>query len=218
MSIHTVSRTLKRRNWSRKVARKEAAERDDILRAAWRARAATWPVDKLVFVDESASNERTGWRKYGWNLVGYEARDIQIARRSERWSILPAITVTGYLEGTAVYQGSIDGEFFDDWIENTVLPQLEGTGWVIVMDNASIHRSQRLHQVIGNAGHYLEKLPPYSPDYNPIEESFATLKAWIKRHRAEASLFDDFGAFLHYAVSRAGGTSARAQFRHAGYE
>lgn len=72
--------------------------------------------------------------------------------------------------------------------------------------------------MISDAGHYLKKLLLYSPDYNPIEESFATLKAWIKRHRAEAALYNDFGAFLHHAVSRAGGTSARAQFRHAGYE
>ena len=48
----------------------------------------------------------------------------------------------------------------------------------------------------------LEYLPPYSPDYNPIEKSFKQLKSWIKKHVGEQEVFDDFYYFLEYAVER----------------
>jgi transposase len=52
---------------------------------------------------------------------------------------------------------------------------------VIVLDNASIHRSEHVRQLCKRAGVILEYLPSYSPDYNPIEKSFKQLKSWIKR-------------------------------------
>jgi transposase len=53
------------------------------------------------------------------------------------------------------------------------------------MDSASIHRSPRVQQLCAEAGVKLLYLPPYSPDFNPIEEFFAELKAFIKRHWRE---------------------------------
>jgi len=46
------------------------------------------------------------------------------------------------------------------------------------------------------AGVQLHYLPPYSPDYNPIEEGFGTMKKWMKKHREDAKLFEDFGEFI----------------------
>ena len=51
------------------------------------------------------------------------------------------------------------------------------------------------------AGIVLAFVPPYSPDYSPIEEAFATLKAWMRRHRELASLHTDLPAFLHSAMA-----------------
>ncbi len=51
---------------------------------------------------------------------------------------------------------------------------------VIIMDNASIHRSKKVREVIENAGHILLYLPPYSPDYNPIENVFGTIKKILR--------------------------------------
>ena len=67
-------------------------------------------------------------------------------------------------------------------------------------------------------GVQLEFLPPYSPDFNPIEESFAGLKAWMKRNRELASVYgDDFRGFIELAISEfADNMNARGYFRSAG--
>ena len=63
----------------------------------------------------------------------------------------------------------------------------------------------------------LKFLPPYSPDYNPIEATFKDLKDWIKRNYHLEEDFGDFGGFLHFAVSQCRGLNAKQHFRHAGY-
>jgi len=69
------------------------------------------------------------------------------------------------------------------------------------MDNASIHKSQELSDMCIAAGVQLLFLPPYSPDLNPIEQSFSTLKAWIKRNRElQESYPKHFERFLDLAV------------------
>lgn len=170
----------------------------------------------MVCVDESAACERIGWRKFGWSLKGAPCYTSAPLKRSERWSILPAITVNGYLEGTLIVQGSIIGEIFMDWLEHTVLLQLE-IGMVLVMDNASIHRVEGVAELCEEFHIQLEYLPPYSPDYNPIESSFSCLKAWIKRHFDEASHYSDFGEFLWKAVDEFNSNLAAGWFWHCGY-
>ena len=72
---------------------------------------------------------------------------------------------------------------------------------VLIMDNASIHKSAEVRALCDEFGVHLEFLPPYSPDYNPIEESFAELKAWMKKNRGLALTFEgNFGGFIELAV------------------
>ena len=131
---------------------------------------------------------------------------IQDLKRSKRWSILPAFTVDGYI-AWEVHQGSITAEIFNDFVRNQVLPQTTANGGprsVLVLDNASIHWNQELIQMCETANVTLARLPPYSPDFNPIETSFALLKAWIRRN-GEMSLsyteeYGGFGQFLRDAV------------------
>jgi len=103
-----------------------------------------WQAEQLVFIDESAANERTMDRKFGWAPIGLPAREIRPAKRSERWSILPAYTLDGYITYDIVH-GSYNAELFRIFIENKVLPlcsPFPGPRSVLIMDNASIHRSQ----------------------------------------------------------------------------
>lgn len=72
-------------------------------------------------------------------------------------------------------------DLFEDWFEAKVLPQLQ-PGQIFIMDNASIHRSDVVEELCLDTGIQLEFLPPYSPDYNPIEPSFDTLELWVKRY------------------------------------
>jgi transposase len=86
-------------------------------------------------------------------------------------------------------------------VKTRVIPYLR-PGSVLVLDNASIHRDPSLIQLVESAGFELLYLPPYSPDLNPIEQTFNVLKAWIRRHMDEAPMFSNFGAFLAYAVEQ----------------
>ena len=96
-SPSTIRRTLQAARWSRKAGSKVAAERSAPLRNAWQGRQKQWFADQLVFLDESAANERTGDRKQGWAPIGADCEVPVSAKRSERWSILPALTIEGYI-------------------------------------------------------------------------------------------------------------------------
>ena len=94
-------------------------------------------------MDESAANERSTHRKYGWAPKGSTPHMYLSFKRSERWSILPAYTSDGFI-AWEIIQGSFDAELFDDFIKNQVLPQCSpypGPKSVLIMDNAPIHRS-----------------------------------------------------------------------------
>ena len=218
-SIATIARTLKRAKWSRKAVRARAAERSEPLRRAWRGIQKQYDSDQLVFLDESASNERTGDRKYGWSPLGLICEQSRPYKRSERWSILPALAEDGYLDWI-ITQDSITAELFFEFVRDRVLPHCSafpGPRSVLILDNATIHKSAELRNMCEEKGVLLKFLPPYSPDFNPIENTFKDLKAWIKRNYMLAADFNDFGNFLEFAVGQCKGLHARAHFRDAGY-
>ena len=70
VSITTIHSTLERAHWSWKAVKAHAAERNAVLRNAWIGVQKSWRADQLVFLDESAANERTGDRKYSWSPIG----------------------------------------------------------------------------------------------------------------------------------------------------
>lgn len=61
---------------------------------------------------------------------------------------------------------------------------------VIIMDNARIHKSEKTRKIIEDAGHILLFLPPYSPDYNPIEQTFGLIKRWLSSAPKDTTLSD----------------------------
>ena len=218
-SRYAIHRILRAARWSRKEVSKRAAERSAPLRHAWQGRQKQWLADQLVFLDESAANERTGDRKYGWAPIGVDCEMPVPVKRSERWSILPALTIDGYISHI-IFQGAITSELFEDFVEYQVLPHCTpypGPRSIIILDNASIHKSARLQELCDRSGVVLEFLPPYSPDFNPIEATFKDLKAWIRRNYRLATEFESFDGFLEFAVDQSCGIHAKAHFNKAGY-
>ena len=92
-----------------------------------------------------------------------------------------------------------------------------GPRLIIILDNASIHKLARLQKLCEQVGVVLEFLPPYSPDFNPIEATFKDLKAWIRRNYTLASNFNSFDIFLEFVISQAYRVNAKAHFKNAGY-
>jgi len=79
-----------------------------------------------------------------------------------------------------VFSGPINREVFEAWVEQALVPDLRrGDG--VILDNLSSHKSVRARALIEAAGARLLFLPPYSPDFNPIENAFAKLKAFLRK-------------------------------------
>jgi transposase len=141
------------------------------------------------------------------------------------------MSIDGYI-ACNLYRGAIDSERYEDFIRNDVLPQctpFPGPQSVLVMDNASIHHGEvqifyaidanvkEIRDIIENAGCKLEYLPPYSPDYNPIEYSFSVVKQALKSSHQLSSddSTDEMARKVKEAVkTRVTPAIARNQFHH----
>ena len=103
--------------------------------------------NQLLFVDESAADERASDRKYGWTPLEETPTIVQPLKRSERWSILPIYSIDGFLDWEIIQCG-FTTELFNEFVASKVLPIC--TPWprprsILVMDNAAIHHSDVLY-------------------------------------------------------------------------
>lgn len=86
----------------------------------------------------------------------------------------------GALLSVGLTASNVDADIFNLWLSDDLLPKLP-PGTVIVLDNAAFHKRSDTREMIENAGHHIEFLPPYSPDLNPIEHKWAQAKAIRRR-------------------------------------
>lgn len=76
------------------------------------------------------------------------------------------------------YKGTCDTQLFNIWLKNFLIPELKA-GQVVIMDNATFHKSKETQELIKKSGCRILFLPPYSPDLNPIEKFWANFKKWF---------------------------------------
>jgi hypothetical protein len=100
-----------------------------------------------------------------------------------RYSILPAISLDGVLHIDIITRSWTAEDFhsFVDVLLDQMNPYPQKNS-VLVLDNASAHHFDDLREVVENRGMRLRYLPPYSPDFNPIEQGFSAMKAWIRKN------------------------------------
>jgi transposase len=94
-------------------------------------------------------------------------------------TFIGALTLRGFI-APFVIDGPINRLAFETYVEKVLLPELR-KGDVVVMDNLPGHKGPRVRQLIEASGAQLLYLPPYSPDFNPIENAFAKLKALLRK-------------------------------------
>lgn len=161
VSISTISRALSRMRWSKKIMRRRAKERNPDLRDFYMYKIADLHSWQLIFVDESGCDKRAGLRRNGWSPRGVTPVQVDQFHRGKRYQILPAYCQDGMLLAE-VFQGTADGGVFEDFIEQ-LLPlcgRWPESKSVLIMDNASIHRSARVRRMCQEAGVLLIYLPP----------------------------------------------------------
>jgi transposase len=114
-----------------------------------------------------------------------------------------------------VLDGAMNGTVFLAYVEQVLVPELE-PGDIVVMDNLPAHKVTGVRQAIEGAGASLRYLPPYSPDFNPIEQAFSKLKAILRN--AAARTVDDLWVAIADALDQFQPHECRNYFKAAGYE
>ncbi|KAK4071307.1 hypothetical protein Purlil1_13461 [Purpureocillium lilacinum] len=221
VSRFSVARALRKNGWTQKTTQIIAKERNQDLRDDYMYEISQLHSDQLVFIDETGLDKSIGIRRRGWARQGRRPRQIRWFHRDRRTHVLPAYAQDGIIH-FRVYKGATDHEIFEDFIEE-LLPycgRYPEPKSVLIMDNASFHHTERIEQMCHDAGVVLIYLPPYSPDFNPIEEFFGELKTYIKHVWADQLDFItiDFAAFVEECVEIVGQReiSAEGHFRRAG--
>ncbi|WP_421648772.1 IS630 family transposase [Moraxella bovis] len=149
---------------------------------------------ELVYIDETGIDTYLH-RTHARSLKGQRAYDKVSGRRYQRVSL-----VAGQIGGKAknliaplIYNNTMTSTLFETWFEQMLLPCLNnhtkqtGKPCIIILDNARFHRMKHLQALINNTPyeHIILPLPPYSPKLNPIEQTWATVKRWLRSHLSE---------------------------------
>lgn len=167
---------------------------------------------RLVFLDETwATTDMTSTR-------GRSPRGTRCIGRAPygHWrttTFICALRNEG-LKAPLVFDGPVNGRIFRAWVEQALVPELR-PGDIVVMDNLGSHKVAGIQAAIEATGAQLRYLPPYSPDYNPIEQVFAKLKTLLRKTAARTieTLWFAFGALLDHFPSE----ECDRYIQHAGY-
>jgi transposase len=165
-----------------------------------------------VFIDESGVLTNL-LRRYGRSPRGQRVHDHAPYGRWQSNTFIGAVRLEGMTAPT-LFDGPIDHESFLAYVEQILVPTLR-RGDIVIMDNLAAHRGDDVRGAIEGAGATRRFLPPYSPDFNPIELCFAKLKAILRAARART--FDELCAIIALSLPRFRPDECAAYFRHCGY-
>jgi transposase len=169
--------------------------------------------ERLVFLDESGANLSMG-RTHAWIRRGTE----QIEGRPMNWgtnlTMIGAIRLSGWVTMSTMFK-TANGDRFVAWVRRQLAPKLRPQD-VVVLDNARAHKDARVAAILKARGARLVFLPPYSPDFNPIEPCWALAKKHIRaaapRHARALR------KAAHAGRRRVRPSHCNAFFKHAGYQ
>jgi transposase len=182
---------------SKKSVRAAEQDRPDVAaaREAWRSAQPSLNSARLVFIDETWATtnmaRRRGRSRRGTRVVA------AVPHGHWKTSTFIAALRDSELAAPFVLEGAINGETFRTDVEQVLVPTLK-PGDIVVLDNLSSHKVAGVREAIESRGASLLCLPPYSPDFNPIEQAFAKLKQLLRKAAARtvANLWVAIGQVL----------------------
>lgn len=127
----------------------------------------------IVYFDESGFASES-YRPHGWARIGQKVFGLVSGNNRKSINLIMAQRKNEWL-APMLFKGSCHTQTVNQWLEKMLLPELDAPS-VIVMDNARFHNKEQMKEILEKAGHTLLPLPRYSPDFNPIEQSFAIIK------------------------------------------
>jgi transposase len=215
ISVATMSRVLAQLRLTRKktfhATEQERAE-VRMQRAAFLTAMQEVDPSALLFVDESGSNQAMA-RSYGRAPRGQRAPGAKPVQRGRHVTMVGALGLVGVVAAMMV-EGFVDGAAFLAFVQEVLVPQLH-PGQVVVLDNLKAHKVAGVREAIEAVGARLLYLPPYSPDFSPIEECWSKIKA-ILRTKAARTL-ERLWQVITEAFAAITSQDAQGWFTHAGY-
>ena len=129
--------------------------------------------ENVVYFDESGFASHKG-RLSGWAPAGQKLYADVKGKREKRTNLLMAQRGKDWL-APFVFTGSCTAKTVNTWMEKFLLRELKNPS-IVIMDNAPVHNKKTMRSMLKKHGHAMLPLPPYSPDFNPIEQSFGAMK------------------------------------------
>jgi transposase len=164
------------RSHGKKTAHAAEQDRPDILtrRQEWFDAQPDLDPERLVFIDETWASTNMA-RRYGRCRRGQRLRSAVPHGHWRTTTFVAGLRLTGIV-APMVLDGPINGRSFQTYVDRVLIPDLRPDD-IVIMDNLGSHKGPGVQAAIEAAGATVRYLPPYSPDFNPIEKAFSKLKA-----------------------------------------
>ena len=189
-----------------------ASEQNPLGRETWRAEVAPIPAADLVFIDETGSH--LGYTPtHAWAPRGKRAHAAAPRNPGENKTVVAALTLDG-VGALMRFDGGMTSARFEGYVRYMLAPTLR-PGQVVIVDNLRAHHTAGARVAIEARGARLCHLPPYSPDFNPIEHAFSKVKQSLRR--AEARTDDALREVTWHAFATITSADAAGWFAHCGY-
>ena len=151
--------------------------------------------------------------RYAYSPKGRRAYAQVPRNRGANTTLLASMSLEGMGPCLAV-EGATTTAVFEAYVEKVLAPGLR-RGQMVVVDNLGAHKGEKARKLIEGRGCQLLFLPPYSPDFNPIEEAFSKIKGALRK--AQARTREALIEALGVAISAVSARDARGFFEHGGY-
>ena len=219
VSPSTVCKVIRKHGFTRKKLQHVAKQRSLQYRGEFMAE--MYHRDCFVFIDETGCSSKDHTRKFGYAMRGESAVDHRWLHRGNRISAIAAMTTTGIL-AVELMKGSVNGDKFFDYVRGSLIPEMlpfdgRNPKSIAVMDNCSIHHVNAVTQLFKDGGILVLFLPPYSPDFMPIEETFSYIKYYLKDHDELWQAMDDPTLVLQAAFNSVKRTHCNGWISDCGY-
>lgn len=192
----TICRFMNASGFTRQKMVTMAIQRSDLLRCEYLSDMSLYQghPELFVFVDETGADRRDTLRKFAYSIRGKPATVSKLMVRGQRVSAILGMSCDGILDFTTT-TGTTTSQIFQHYVQTALVPYLQPFNGVnarsiVVLDNASIHHVQSVVSAIQSTGALVQFLPPYSPDFNPIELAFAKTKSVLKANENVWQNFD----------------------------
>jgi transposase len=166
----------------------------------------------LIFIDEAGVNLAMA-RHYARSPQGTRAYAMKPCNKGHNVTLLGALALDGVV-ATMMIEGGTNADVFITYLQECLLPHLR-PGHVVIMDNLKAHKTDDVQTLLASVGAQVEYLPPYSPDFAPIEECWSKVKASLRTQAART--YDALHRAIAHAFNVITAEDAQGWFAHCGY-